>query len=65
MIEVECPNIIKLYNIFMGGVDLADCLIKLYQINLRTKKYYFRLIFYMIDGHCKQAGFYTNVLQSF
>ena len=33
----------------MGGVDLADCLIKLYRINIKTKKYYFRLIFHMID----------------
>ena len=48
-IDVECPNIIKLYNKSMGGVDLADCLIELYRINIRSKKYYFRLIFHMID----------------
>ena len=48
-IDVQCPNIIKLYNTSMGGVDLADCLIELYRINIRSKKYYFRLIFHMID----------------
>lgn len=48
-IDVQCPNIIKLYNASMGGVDLADCLIALYRINIRSKKYYHRLIFHMID----------------
>lgn len=48
-IDVQCPDIIKLYNSSMGGVDLADCLISLYRINIRSKKYYHRLIFHMID----------------
>ena len=48
-IEVSCPNIIQLYNKSMGGVDLADCLIALYRINIRSKKYYQWLIFHMID----------------
>ena len=48
-VHVQCPNIIKLYNSSMGVVDLADCLIELYRINIRSKKYDFRLIFLMID----------------
>ena len=48
-VGVQCPSIIKLYNSSMGGVDLADCLIELYRINIRFKKYYFRLIVHMID----------------
>ncbi|KAG8239859.1 hypothetical protein J437_LFUL019273 [Ladona fulva] len=32
-VEVQCPNVIKLYNSAMGGVDLANC-----QINVRSKK---------------------------
>ena len=48
-VDVQCPHIIKLYNSSISGVDLADCLIELYRINIRSKKYYFRLIFHMID----------------
>ena len=49
VVDVSCPDIIRRYNKSMGGVDLADCLIALYRINLRSKKYYMRLIFHMID----------------
>ena len=48
-VDVQCPNIIKFYNSSMGDVDLADCLIELYKINIRFKKYYFCLIFHLID----------------
>ena len=33
----------------MGGVDKADCLITLYRIELRSKKYYLKLFFHMLD----------------
>ncbi|XP_066987389.1 piggyBac transposable element-derived protein 3-like [Macrobrachium rosenbergii] len=39
-IDVNCPDIILQYNKSMGGVDLADCLISLYRITIRSKKYY-------------------------
>ncbi|KAK3895427.1 hypothetical protein Pcinc_000878 [Petrolisthes cinctipes] len=39
----------------MGGVDLADCLLSLYRIPVRSKKYYHRLIFHMIDMAINQA----------
>ena len=48
-IEIQCPDIVKQYNRSMGGVDLADQLISLYKIPLRSKKYYMRLVFHMID----------------
>ena len=32
-----------------GGVDLVDCLIALYRSPIKSKKYYFRLIFHMVD----------------
>ena len=40
-------EVIDLNNI--ESVDLADCLISLYRINIRSKKYYHKLIFHMID----------------
>lgn len=43
-LDVQGPNIIQLYDKNMGRVDLAYCLILLYRINIKSKKYY-----YMID----------------
>ncbi|XP_068215341.1 uncharacterized protein [Palaemon carinicauda] len=48
-IDVNCPDVILQYKKSMGGVDLADCLISLYRITIRSKKYYHCLIFHMID----------------
>ena len=45
---VHCPNIAREYNRHMGGVDLSDMLMALYRIDLRSKKYYNRIIFYLI-----------------
>lgn len=36
-IDVSRPNIIKKYNIAMGGVDLLDRIISYYRIDARTK----------------------------
>lgn len=46
---VECPNIISLYNKFMGGVDALDALIAYYRIHIRSKKYYHRFFFHFVD----------------
>ncbi|CAF1662024.1 unnamed protein product [Rotaria magnacalcarata] len=43
------PNVTKAYNKHMGGVDLVDMLISLYRINVRSKKYYIKIIFHLID----------------
>ena len=33
----------------MGGVDLIDMLLSLYRINVRSQKYYIKIIFHLID----------------
>ncbi|CAF1373052.1 unnamed protein product [Adineta ricciae] len=48
-IQVDRPNVIKAYNQFMGGVDLVDMLVSLYIINVRSNKYYNKIIFHLID----------------
>lgn len=47
--KVTCPNIVTVNNKHMGGVDLIDSLIGLYRINLRSKKWYHRLFFHLVD----------------
>ena len=48
-IQVARPNVIMAYNKYMGGVDLIDMLVSLYRINIRSKKYYMKIIFHLID----------------
>jgi len=48
-VEVARPFIVKDYNTHMGGVDLHDQLMAYYRMAFRSRKYYQRLIFHMID----------------
>lgn len=48
-ILIKRPNVIKVYNEYMGGVDLIDMLISLYRINIRSKKYYIKIVCHLID----------------
>jgi hypothetical protein len=47
--EIDCPQIISIYNQHMGGVDLLDSLMGLYRITIRSKKWYHRLFFHFLD----------------
>jgi len=47
--EIDCPQIISIYNQHMGGVDLLDSLMGLYRITIRSKKWYHRLFFHYLD----------------
>lgn len=48
-IEIECPNLVFEYNRHMGGVDLFDSLIGRYKIVMRSKKWYMRLFYHLLD----------------
>ena len=48
-VDVPAPNIIKQYNIHMGGVDLADMLIALYRTPLKAKRWYLMMFGQMLD----------------
>ncbi|KAK3887616.1 hypothetical protein Pcinc_008320 [Petrolisthes cinctipes] len=48
-IEVSCPNVVLEYNKFMGGVDLLDGFVAYYRTKLRSKKYYMRFFFHLLD----------------
>ena len=48
-VYVDCPHIIKQYNVHMGGVDLADMLIALYKTPYRSKRWYLGIFSQLID----------------
>ena len=48
-INVSCPQIVNQYNKSMGGVDLADMLIALYRIPIRTKRWYLKIFWHLVD----------------
>ncbi|XP_050042864.2 piggyBac transposable element-derived protein 3-like [Dermacentor andersoni] len=48
-VDVQRPNIIRVYNQSMGGVDKADMLLSFYRNDMKTKKWYKRICFHLID----------------
>ena len=48
-VDVPVPHIVRTYNEHMDGVDLHDQMLSYYRMSFRSKKYYMRLIFHMID----------------
>ena len=48
-VELSCPAMIKHYNANMGGVDKCDMLLSLYRNERKSKKWYKRVIFHMLD----------------
>ena len=70
-VEVARPACVKVYNALMGGVDKADMLLSLHRTRIKTKKWYLRLIFHLIDMAlvnawllCKASGG-SSTLQDF
>ncbi|KAL2098379.1 hypothetical protein ACEWY4_007586 [Coilia grayii] len=49
IVHIRRPNIVSYYNRSMGGVDLLDSLLALYRIKIRSKKWYHRVVFHMLD----------------
>lgn len=48
-IEIDCPQLVTEYNHNMGGVDLLDSHIGRYKIKFRSRKWYMRLFYHLID----------------
>lgn len=47
VVEIDCPEAIKFYNKKMGGVDLADQMTSLYDINRKSQKWW-RKVYYKL-----------------
>lgn len=44
-----CPSIVYQYNQNMGGVDLCDMFLALYRIDKKSKKWYNRIVYFLIS----------------
>lgn len=44
-----CPRSIFVHNSYMGGVDKLDAMLGFYRIKLRSKKWYMRIFYHIID----------------
>ena len=49
VLQVPCPEAIKDYNSYMRGVDKADMYCGLYGISRKSKKWWYRILFGLID----------------
>jgi hypothetical protein len=47
--NVDCPQVVKFYNMHMGGVDLADMLVALYRTQIKSRRWYMGIFAQMID----------------
>lgn len=54
-IDIDAPAAIPTYNKFMGGVDKLDSLLAEHRIRLKSKKWYHRIIFHLLDTVVVQA----------
>ena len=48
-LKVSRPEVVKLYNEAMGGVDLLDQLVSLYRTEIRSRKWTLRMITHAFD----------------
>ena len=46
---IPCPQIVLTYNKSMGGVDLADMLIAIYRITVKTNRWYIKVLWHLVD----------------
>lgn len=47
--ELDCPNIIVDYNRYMGGFDSLDANLGRYKIKLKSRKFYLRIFYHILD----------------
>lgn len=47
--EITCPKLVKDYNENMGFVDKADMLKALYEVNRKSRKWWHRIFWYILD----------------
>ncbi|KAL3243897.1 hypothetical protein MRX96_019486 [Rhipicephalus microplus] len=52
---VECPSVVKDYNTWMGGVDKFDQKRNAYPADRRSKRWWSRIFYFMLDAAMKEV----------
>ena len=52
---VPCPDSVRLYNSYMGGVDLFDARRKTYSCSRKSRKWWLRLFYFLLDASITNA----------
>lgn len=47
--DIASPRAVDVYNQHMGGVDLLDSMLGLYRIKIRSRQWYKRIFFHLVD----------------
>jgi hypothetical protein len=47
--KVACPSVVSIYYKPMGDVDLMDSLIGLYRCKIRSRKWFLRILFNLLE----------------
>lgn len=55
MIQVSRPAVFERYNMHMGGTDRMDQNISQYRISIRSKKWYWAILSWLIDMAVQNA----------
>lgn len=48
-VDVKCPTVISEYNQQMSGVDLAEMFVSLYRTGSKSRKWYKRIYYHLVD----------------
>lgn len=48
-VQLPCPAVVKIYTKHMGGVDRSDRMVRTYSVSRQSKKWWYRLFYYLLD----------------
>ena len=62
-LPVPCPDVIKMYNQGMGGIDLVDQRTVTYHVDRKSSiTFYLRIFFYLMEVVCVNAFIVYNMM---
>nr|XP_037282464.1 piggyBac transposable element-derived protein 4-like [Rhipicephalus microplus] len=63
-ISVECPQVVKDYNAWMGGVDKFDQKRNAYPADRRSKRWWSRIFYFILDAAIVNAFIQANSIEN-